>query len=131
MLNVPLRVVQSTRSNELPDPGARLQGTVALSSNLALADEASRQQAATVVGGGISGAEALQTALARQLSDALARSTALPLRRRKAPSRLSKCRPALRRATSGPWQWKQASDRMGNTSRPKSTCADIPVSLPG
>jgi hypothetical protein len=52
--------------------GARLQGTVALSSNLALADDASRQQAAAVVGGGISGVEALQTALARQLSDALA-----------------------------------------------------------
>jgi len=52
--------------------GAKLQGTLILSSNLVLADDASRGQAATVVGGGISGAEALQTALARQLSDALA-----------------------------------------------------------
>lgn len=51
--------------------GARLEGTLALSSNLALPDDASRGQAATVVGGGTSGAEALQAALARQVSDAL------------------------------------------------------------
>jgi hypothetical protein len=62
----------SQMASTLVAAGARLEGTVALSSNLALADDASRQQAATVVGGGLSGAEALQTALARQLSDAFA-----------------------------------------------------------
>jgi hypothetical protein len=62
----------SQMASTLVAAGVRLEGTVVLSSNLALADDASRQQAATVVGGGISGAEALQTALARQLSDALA-----------------------------------------------------------
>jgi hypothetical protein len=62
----------SQMASTLVAAGARLQGTVALSSNLALADDASRLQAATVVGGGISGAEALQAALARQLGDALA-----------------------------------------------------------
>jgi len=55
--------------------GAKLQGTLILSSNLVLADDASRGQAATVVGGGLSGAEALQAALARQVSDALAGKT--------------------------------------------------------
>src|SRR5437879_10719321 len=55
--------------------GAKLQGTLIRSSNLVLADDASRGQAATVVGGGLSGAEALQAALARQVSDALAGKT--------------------------------------------------------
>jgi hypothetical protein len=65
----------SQMATTLVAAGARLQGTLTLSSNLALADDASRGQAATVVGGGLSGTEALQAALARQVSDALAGKT--------------------------------------------------------
>ena len=62
----------SQMATALVAAGARLQGLVTLSSNLAVADDASRQQATAVVGGGVSGTEALQAALARQVSDALA-----------------------------------------------------------
>jgi len=65
----------SQMATALVAAGAKLQGTLTLSSNLALADDASRGQAATVVGGGLSGTEALQAALARQVSDALAGKT--------------------------------------------------------
>jgi hypothetical protein len=65
----------SQMATTLVAAGAKLQGTLTLSSNLALADDASRGQAATVVGGGLSGTEALQAALARQVSDALAGKT--------------------------------------------------------
>ena len=65
----------SQMATTLVAAGARLEGTLSLSSNLALADDASRGQAATVVGGGASGAEALQAALVRQVSDALSGKT--------------------------------------------------------
>jgi hypothetical protein len=62
----------SQMGSTLVAAGARLQGSVTLSSNLALDDDPSRQQAASVVGGGVSGADALQAALVHQISEALA-----------------------------------------------------------
>src|SRR5262245_370154 len=40
---------------------------------------------------------------------------------RDAPSIVSRRRPALRASASGPWHLKQLSERIGNTSREKST----------
>jgi hypothetical protein len=65
----------SQMASTLVTAGARLQGSLALSSNLALADDASRQQAAAVVGGGISGIDPLQAAITHQMSEALAGKT--------------------------------------------------------
>ena len=55
--------------------GARLQGSIQLSSNLALADDASRQQAAIALGVGQSSADVLQATLVRELTDALSGRT--------------------------------------------------------
>lgn len=55
--------------------GARLQGSIVLSSKLALPDDASRSQIAAVLGSGASTADAIQAALARQLADALSGGT--------------------------------------------------------
>src|SRR5262249_24394750 len=47
---------------------------------------------------------------------------AFPLgRAENAPSRVSRRRFAMRVPLSGPWHWKQFSERMGRTSRWKST----------
>jgi hypothetical protein len=65
----------SQMASTLVGAGAKLQGSIALSSNVGLPDDPSRQQAATVVGGGTTGTDALQAALAHQLSDALSGKT--------------------------------------------------------
>ncbi|HYR64102.1 MAG TPA: copper transporter [Actinomycetota bacterium] len=62
-------------ASTLVGAGAKLQGSFVLSSSLALADDASRQAAAAVVGSGVSSADALQAAIARQLADSLAGKT--------------------------------------------------------
>jgi len=55
--------------------GARLQGSIVLSSKLALGDDASRGQVAAVVANGASADDAVQAALAHQLADALSGGT--------------------------------------------------------
>src|SRR5207249_7388285 len=47
--------------------------------------------------------------------------TVTPSLPRKAPSLVSRRSLALRAAASGPWHWKQWLDRIGSTSRLKST----------
>lgn len=65
----------SQMASTLVAAGAKLQGSIALSSNLGLPDDASRQLVVGIVGGALTGAEAVQALLAHQLAEALAGRT--------------------------------------------------------
>ena len=83
-------------------------------------------------GGGIrvSGSVAVMRASSSLLAKSARSIARTPSRASVAPSRVSRRRPALRLAASGPWHWKQFSESTGRMSRLKSIPAASGLAKP-